>query len=123
MKIIDRIKAWWTVRFHQHAYDIEFIGNGLDYKLVCRCGDTAKDFNEAIIRMSLTNLGKAVQQMGDKKHGLLRVDKESTTVVSLADYATDHLGRKDGRLHQESGSSGHDRIPHIDQRGREADDK
>jgi hypothetical protein len=36
---------------HRHDYEMIFEGNGLDFKLVCRCGDIAPDMEEALRRM------------------------------------------------------------------------
>jgi hypothetical protein len=37
---------------HLHDYDMHFIGATLDYQLVCRCGDIAKNEHDALQRMA-----------------------------------------------------------------------
>lgn len=37
--------------FHRHDYNMEFIGDGLHYRLVCSCGDVAPDMETALRRM------------------------------------------------------------------------
>ena len=36
---------------HQHDFDMEFIEGTLDYRLVCKCGATASDMDDALRRM------------------------------------------------------------------------
>jgi hypothetical protein len=36
---------------HQHDYKMEFHGDGLDFHLVCACGDVAPDLQTASKRM------------------------------------------------------------------------
>jgi hypothetical protein len=36
---------------HQHDYQMEFVGDGLSYRLVCACGDVAPDMETAMKRM------------------------------------------------------------------------
>ena len=37
---------------HEHNYEMEFVGDGLDYRLVCRCGDVAPNMSTALLRQA-----------------------------------------------------------------------
>jgi hypothetical protein len=44
---------------HQHDYQMEFYGKGLDYRFVCACGDVAPDAETAIKRMNASRISIA----------------------------------------------------------------
>jgi hypothetical protein len=43
--------AWFKRHLHWHDYEMTFVGHGLNYVLVCRCGDVAGDMAEALRKM------------------------------------------------------------------------
>jgi hypothetical protein len=36
------------MKIHRHDYDMTFIGDSLDYRMVCSCGDVARSDEEAM---------------------------------------------------------------------------
>jgi hypothetical protein len=48
---LPKIERQRRGREHQHDYEMEFIGDGLEYRLVCKCGDVAPDMETAAKRM------------------------------------------------------------------------
>jgi hypothetical protein len=54
-KWISRFKGVWGGRrnvSHKHDYEMEFVGAGLNFRLVCKCGDVAPNMDEAVNRMA-----------------------------------------------------------------------
>jgi hypothetical protein len=68
-----------------------FEGDELNFKLICRCGDIAADFTEALAKME-----NVVKENERKNYELLRMGEGTPTLVPGDDIPSDHLGRKDG---------------------------